>query len=155
MTLHTFELDVDSLLSEEDKIEIIKDEYRKVIRQVVNVDKERIFSNAAYHVVQKLVDEVFGEDLNEILVEKVKNIIKDLSSYTVFKKQDAWERDESKGWGYLQAAIESQEQAIHSRVQEIVENYLTTEVQEDTIHQLAQDAVYRVIQDRLIGKENK
>lgn len=99
MSLHTFELDVDSLLSEEDKIEIIKDEYRKVIRQVVNVDKERIFSNAAYTVVQKLVDEVFGEDLNTILVEKVKGIIKDLSSYTVFKKQDAWERDESKGWG--------------------------------------------------------
>lgn len=151
MTLHTFELDVDSLLSEEDKIEIIKDEYRKVIRQVANVDKERIFSNAAYTVVQKLVDEVFGEDLNTILVDKVKNIINEMSSYIVFKKQDVWERDESKGWGYLQAAIESQESTIHSRVQEIVENYLTTEVQEDTIHQLAQDAVYRVIQDRLIG----
>lgn len=146
------EININDYLSEEDKIEIAKEEFRNAIRSAVVVDKERILSNCAYGVVQKLVDEHFNEDINTILTAKVVDIIKDMSAYNVFKAKDAWGKDESKGWTYLQAAIDNNKSLIDTRVKEIVEDFLTTEGREVMIEEIAQDAVYRVITDRLIGK---
>lgn len=152
MSTHSFEIDVNEVLTEDLKVEIIKDEYRRAMRQVIQVDKERILNNAAYTVVQKLVDDIFDEDLNTILKEKVTQIIGDLSTFNVFRGKNAWDCDESKGWVYLQESIESQKENIHSRVQDIVESYLTNGNREKMIHEAAQEAVYNVISDKLTGK---
>lgn len=148
------EIDLNEYLTHEDKKRIAEEEYRQAIRSVVAVDKERILSNAAYTVVQKLIDEQFGEDMNQLLVEKVKHIIDNLSSYNVFKCKDAWDRDESKGWAYLQQAMDDNKDLIDNRVKSIVKEWLTLESREDMIQEIAQDAVYNVIRERLTGEQH-
>lgn len=98
-------------------------------------------------VIQKLVDEAFNEDLNTILVNKVKDIIDDLSSYSVFKRKDAWEKDESKGQKYLDNAVEDNKQLIEQKVQDII-----TEMDVTNFHYRLEELMYAVVENRLLGK---
>jgi len=141
------EIDISQYLSEEEKKSIAVEEYRNAIRQLVQVDKERILSNCAYTVVQKLVDDAFNEDLNTILVDKVKDIINNLSSYSVFKRKDAWDKDESKGHKYLESAVEDNKQLIESKVQEII-----AELDVSSFHYKLEELMYNVVENRLLGR---
>ena len=144
------EIDISAYLSEEDKQRIAEEEYRKVIRSIVYTDKERLFSNAAYRTVQKLVDERFGESLSKILEEKTVKIINDLSTYTVFKKKDAWDNDDSKGWKYLQESVDKHKDLIEDRVVQIIQ-----EVDSDYVRNRLEDLMYEVVENRLLGKSFK
>lgn len=144
------EIDINQYLSEDDKKRIAEEEYRSVIRSVVNVDKERLLSNAAYTVVQKLIDEQFGEDMNTILVEKTINIISDLSQYSVFKKKDAWDKDESKGYKYLQEAVENNKGLIEDKVTEVIAS-----LDPSSFHYKLEELMYQVVENRLLGKTFK
>jgi hypothetical protein len=144
------EIDISAYLSEEDKQRIAEEEYRKVIRSIVYTDKERLFSNAAYRTVQKLVDERFGESLSKILEEKTVKIINDLSTYTVFKKKDAWDNDDSKGWKYLQESVDKHKDLIEDRVVQIIQ-----EVDSDYVRNRLEDLMCEVVENRLLGKSFK
>ena len=144
------EIDISAYLSEEDKQRIAEEEYRKVIRSIVYTDKERLFSNAAYRIVQKLVDERFGESLSKILEEKTVKIINDLSTYIVFKKKDAWDNDDSKGWKYLQESVDKHKDLIEDRVVQIIQ-----EVDSDYVRNRLEDLMYEVVENRLLGKSFK
>ena len=141
------EIDISQYLSEEDKKSIAIEEYCNAIRQLVQVDKERILSNCAYTVVQKLVDDAFNEDLNTILVDKIKDIINNLSPYSVFKRKDAWDKDESKGYKYLESAVEDNKQLIESKVQEII-----AELDVSSFHYKLEELMYNVVENRLLGR---
>jgi len=144
------EIDINQYLSEEDKRRIAEEEYRNAMRSWVVVDKERILSNAAYTVVQKLVDEQFGEDMNKILVDKTVEIIKNLSSHSVFKRKDAWDKDESKGYKYLQEAVDNNKDLIEAKVAEIIESLDASQ-----FHYKLEELMYQVVENRLLGKTFK
>jgi|SRR5690606_4754934 len=144
------EIDISAYLSEEDKQRIAEEEYRKVIRSIVYTDKERLFSNSAYRIVQKLVDERFGESLSKILEEKTVKIINDLSTYNVFKKKDAWDNDDSKGWKYLQESVDKHKDLIEDRVVQIIQ-----EMDPDYVRNRLEDLMYDVVENRLLGKSFK
>lgn len=144
------EIDISQYLSEEDKKRIAEEEYRSVIRSVVAVDKERILSNAAYTVVQKMIDEQFGEDMNTILVDKTIAIIQGMSDFNVFKRKDAWDKDESKGYKYLQDAVESNKGLIEDKVAEIIQSLDASD-----FHYKLEELMYQVVENRLLGKTFK
>lgn len=141
------EIKIEDYLTQEDMKRIAEEEYRSAIRSVVVVDKERILSNAAYTVVQKLVDEHFNESLNEILVEKVVALINDLSAYNVFKSKDVFGKDESKGWTYMQQAIENNKHMIEAKVVELLEG-----MDISGLHYRLEDIMVGVIEKRLTGR---
>ena len=144
------EINIHDYISEEEKKRIAEEEYRSVIRNYVNVDKERILTNCAYRVLQKLVDEAFNEDLNQILVGKVENIINDLTSYSVFKRKDAWDKDESKGYKYLEQAVDNHKGLIEDKVVEIISS-----LEAHDFHYKLEELVYQVVENRLLGKTFK
>lgn len=144
------EINIDDYISEEERKRIAEEEYRSVIRNYVNVDKERILTNCAYRVVQKLVDEAFNEDLNQILVGKVEKIINDLSAYSVFKRKDAWDKDESKGYKYLEQAVDKHKDLVEDRVVEIINN-----LDPSDFHYKLEQLMYQVVENRLLGKTFK
>ena len=144
------EINIDDYISEEERKRIAEEEYRSVIRNYVNVDKERILTNYAYRVVQKLVDEAFNEDLNQILVGKVEKIINDLSAYSVFKRKDAWDKDESKGYKYLEQAVDKHKDLVEDRVVEIINN-----LDPSDFHYKLEQLMYQVVENRLLGKTFK
>lgn len=141
------EININDYLTEDDKKRIAEEEYRSVMRSLVNVDKERILSNCAYNVVQKLVDEQFNEDLNKILTDKVVNIISELSAYSVFKAKNAWDKDESKGYKFLQDAVDNNKPLIEDKVVEII-----SQLDASQFHYKLEELMYQVVENRLLGK---
>ena len=60
-------------------------------------DAERIFSNAAYEAVIGIVNDGFDGKAVEMVAEKAKSIIGELSPYSVFRRKDAWDHADSEG----------------------------------------------------------
>ena len=139
-----FEVDIKSYLSDDEIRNIIEDEIRQSVPKRVNEmlhnesDFNRIISNLAYQTVRERVDANLPETMDDMLIEKIPQIVKELSAFTVFRKKDAWDREESKGWTILQKVLDDSEPLIRKRVEEIIGN-------------LEEQAVYDFILDKLEG----
>jgi len=110
------EINVQDYLSEDEMKEIAKDVWADQCRYKLEKDKERIVSNEAYACVFKMVDEVFGENLNQILTEKIVEIIKDMSSFNVFRVKNAWDRDESVAQKVMCQVVEENKHILKETV---------------------------------------
>ena len=119
----TLEINIHDYLTEEE----IKDECRAAVRQDVHnqlrteSDIQRFLTNSSYHFVWEAVDELCPEDMREIIAAKIPEIVSDLSSFSVFRPKNAWDRDESKGWTILQSVLSESKPLIEKRVCELVQ----------------------------------
>ena len=89
---------------------------------------ERIIENIGHEVAVSLVQEQMGEDMGKLIADKAVDVINGLSSFTVFRKPDAWDRESSKGWDYLQKAMDDNKNLIDERVKNIFANCDQSEV---------------------------
>lgn len=109
-------INIDDYLDEHDKKEIAKDLFRE------QLNKESLgihISNAAYYVAMEAVSELFEESLEEKLVSKLKEVIEDLSSYTVFN-EGGYGQPATKGQKILDKAVEDSAKEIEDKVHEIM-----------------------------------
>jgi len=113
-------INIDEYLTDEDRRQIARDEFRDACARHSKADFERILSNAAYDLVRKEVDAVFSGEMVEVVRTKAIEVIGNLSSYTVFSPPSAWDRAASKGWERLQEAVEASRPAIAERVLAII-----------------------------------
>lgn len=144
------EVNLDDYLSEYEKKSIAKQAfYDKCANKYMN-DHERLFSNAAYGVVAELVNKEMDNDVSTIIRDKAISIIKDMSSYSIFKAPDAWEREASKGFTILQKALDESAHLIQARVEAIIGDLESTHITERL-----NELMYEVVRDRLIGKPSK
>lgn len=111
---------------DDDKIkEIAEQEVRNKIREMLHTEAstERIISNLSYQFVWDFVDKQFVDsDLEKILTEKITKIITELSSFNVFKKKDAWDRQESVGQKILDQAVLDNQDIIKQKIRLFLEN---------------------------------
>lgn len=77
---------------------------------------ERILSNMAYHVVWGEMDKNVSNELSQKIQEKVIKIVSDDSSYGLFRKADAWGKEDSKAYQYLQQAVIDNKEIINTAV---------------------------------------
>lgn len=119
--MSSFELDIDQYLTEEDKKRICREQFSEVARMKCRNDFERIITNSAYSIVRDEVDKVFDGKMQEFLIERVEKVIKELSSFTVFNKPDAWDNTTSKGYDILQQAVKDAQPLIVNRVVSLIE----------------------------------
>lgn len=144
------EVNLDDYLSEYEKKSIAKQAfYDKCANKYMN-DHERLFSNAAYGVVAELVNKEMDNDVSTIIRDKAISIIKDMSSYSIFKDPDAWEREASKGFTILQKALDESAHLIQARVEAII-----GDLESAYITERLNELMYEVVRDRLIGKSYK
>ena len=113
-------INIDDYLSDDDKRQIARDEFRAACARRSTADFERILNNAAYELVQKEVDAAFDGNMAEVVRTKAVDVINKLSDYTVFRRPDTWDREASKGWTYLQEAIEAAKPVMAERVLSII-----------------------------------
>lgn len=99
---------------------IAEDEFRKLVRQQCKDDFERILSNAGYALVHREVDAAFDDGMAATVRDKAIEVINGISAGHVFRAPDAWNREPSKGWEHLQAAMAEAKPAIVSRVHAII-----------------------------------
>lgn len=141
------DIDFEHYLSEYERKEIVASVFREKCVETLKKDGQRVISNASYEIVTKMVEEIFDGKLKELLVEKTKHIINELTSYTVFKRKDAWESDDSVGWQLLQEIMRESRPAMQARISEII----TTLNEEDMRQALRDEALY-LLNSKLFGK---
>ena len=116
-----FEINVRDYLSDEDILEIVKDEVRNSIR--INDEKNltRIIKNASHYWFRDIVSEVMGENFNEKIEEQVKEILSKVSEYTIVR-DGSYGENPSKAYLLIQEYVEKHKSILENRVKEKIEN---------------------------------
>lgn len=107
---------IEDYLSKDQMREIAVEEWRSICRRACNGHQERIISNIAHDVVEAMVAEALGDHALEQIRSKAIAVIDDLSSFTVFKGPDAWDRGPSPAYTALMDAVKSNRDLIAKKV---------------------------------------
>jgi hypothetical protein len=126
-------INIDDYLSEEEKKEIAIDVFRnqvktqlfKSIDGTVQSDSEvqRVIGNISYEIVFNEVQK-YIPNAKKMVEDKVSKILKEKDlSYYIFRKKDAWDKEESLAITYLNQEIKSNEETFKSRIKKEMEEY--------------------------------
>ena len=127
------EIEIDNYLTEEEKKEIAIDVFRERISKdlfkghMSNLERDseiqRIIGNISHDIVIEEMNRRIS-NYEEMIKTKVKEILnKNDLSYYIFKRKDAWEREESLGTTYIQEEIRANKDIIKNKVRETIANY--------------------------------
>lgn len=116
----TIEIDIDKYLTESDKARIAEEMYREALAAKIRDDKERIISNVAYQTVSKMCEDIIP-DFHELIVEKVKGVVTELSASTVFDKPNGWGGKGNRAWHMLDEIATSKRERIENKVNKIID----------------------------------
>lgn len=144
----TMEVNFEDYLSDEDQRQIVRDVFARKISETLEKDWERIISNAAYEIVSKMVDDRFDGKAADAIAEKTVAVINDLTAYTVFKRKDYWEKDESQGFKVLNECILQNRDAIRSKIGSIIAEFDEKEIKEILI-----DEARYLLDEKLFGSK--
>jgi hypothetical protein len=142
------EINIEDYLTDYEIKDILKEEIKDCIKTHMKDENNirRILSNLCYDLVYKMVDEIFNDDLENILTVRVKEIIDNLSEFTIFKEPSAWDREPNKAYKVLQKEIESH----FGRIKEIVKESIDIETMKklkENIDDKIQDAIYEIYKE--------
>ena len=107
-------------LSEERKTEIAEAAFREVCEDTFRTDAERIFSNAAYRAVWKVVDESFDGKAAQLVANKLPAIIEKLTAFSVFRCEEHGRR-KSVGQQALDKAVQNNAALIDAKIASLVQ----------------------------------
>jgi hypothetical protein len=131
------EINVMEYLNEQEIKEIVQDELRISIRHHFNECGEleadnnlkRLIGNASYDVVSKMVDNIFGNNIENLLTKRVTKIIeKGLTEYSIFKKPDAWDKTPNAAYVILENAVKSQHDKMKQFISDNIEKQTLIEL---------------------------
>lgn len=143
-------INLDDYLSEEEKKQICVDVFRDMAIAQINKAPERIFSNAAYHVVFQMVDDAIDGDTSQIIRDKAVEIIGKLSEHTVFRKADAWHNEQSRAYTYLNQAVHDNKSILESAVIEQL-----GAINKQSMRESVGEAIKEIVADRLFGADDE
>jgi hypothetical protein len=126
------EIDINEYLSEEDKKEIAIDVFRQQVKNqlfkktdgTVQSDSEiqRVIGNITHEIVFQEVQK-YIPDAEELVKKNVMKAIKKDMTYQVFKKKDAWDREESLATKYMREEMIANEESFKERIREAMASY--------------------------------
>jgi len=135
-------IDVFQFVDEDEFKDIAKYEFSKCCEKFFeNEDNfKRLVSNVAYDIVYKLVDKQFNSRLDEVLTDKVTDLISSLSMYNIFNKPDAWSKETNHAYDIYRKAIVDNKDLIAEVVKETIP-FATVEALKDDVKSYVQEAV--------------
>ena len=148
------DIKIEDYLDEEEIKEICKDAlYQKIREDMRNLNVNDIVANISYAEVAAMVDTYVGEDdfCKKEIPKKVHRIIDELSTYTVFRKADAWERKNSIAYDIMEEECRASRPLIKARVEQIINEYSFPQLDRDEIMYTIAD----VLTDRLLPKKKE
>lgn len=118
----TITVNVSDYLSTEEIKDICREEVKISVREQLKKeeDLQRFLTNSSYRFVWAAIEEKCPDNMLDLITAKISQIVNELAPYSVFRKKDAWDRDESKGWTLLQQALTESEPLIKKRVVELI-----------------------------------
>lgn len=140
------EIKIEDYISHEERVEICREAFRSMCMKKFMDDAERIFSNAAYEAVIGIVNDGFDGKAVEMVAEKAKSIIGELSPYSVFRRKDAWDHADSEGYKALQKAIRENTPALEERIREVIAT-----LDENDLREKLKDLASELLDEKLFG----
>lgn len=130
------EIDIKEYLSEAEIKKICEDVlYSKIREDMQKRNVNDIIATISYAEVAAMVDTHVGENdyCKKAIAQRVPQIIDNLSAFTVFRKADAWERQNSIAYDILQEESRAARPLIKQRIEQIVKEYDFPELRRDDI----------------------
>lgn len=146
------EIKVEDYLSAEEIKDICKDAlYEKIREGMRGLNVNDIIANISSSEVEAMVDAYVGEDdfCKTEIPKKVRAIIEGLSTYTVFRKADVWEKKNSVAYDILEEECRAARPLIKKRVEQIIDEYNFPQLERDEIMYTIAD----VLTDRLLPEK--
>ena len=148
------DIKIEDYLSEEEIKEICENVlYQKIREDMHNLNVNDIIANISNAEVAAMVDTYVGEDdfCKKEIPKKVHRIIDELSTYTVFRKADAWERKNSIAYDIMEEECRASRPLIKARVEQIINEYNFPQLERDEIMYTIAD----VLTDRLLPEKRR
>ena len=148
------DIKIEDYLDEEEIKEICKDAlYQKIREDMRNLNVNDIVANISYAEVAAMVDTYVGEDdfCKKEIPKKVHKAIDELSTYTVFRKADVWERKNSIAYDIMQEECRNARPLIKAKVEQSINEYNFPQLERDEIMYTIAD----VLTDRLLPEKEK
>lgn len=147
------EVNIKDYLSPDEIKDICKDAlYQKIREDMRGLNINDIIANISYAEVGAMVDARIGENdfCKTEIAKKVQRIIGDLSTFTVFRKADAWEQKNSIAYDIMEEECVASRPLIKQRIEQIINEYNFPQLERSEIMYTIAD----VLTDRLLpGKE--
>lgn len=135
--------------------EEIKEECKQALQQIISQhfsrrrQIEKQISNLSHEFLFAEISKCIGEDSEKLIKETVTKLLKDPNTfkYLLFRKKDAWEYEDSKGYIILQKTMEECKDLIKKKIVEEIEKYdfNNTEFRykiQDTIHEIIEEKLF-------------
>ena len=148
------DIKIEDYLSEEEIKEICENVlYQKIREDMRNLNVNDIIANISKAEVEAMVDAYVGEDdfCKKEIPKKVHRVIDELSTYTVFRKADAWERKNSIAYDIMEEECRASRPLIKARVEQIINEYNFPQLERDEIMYTIAD----VLTDRLLPEKKE
>ena len=148
------DIKIEDYLNKEEIKEICKDVlYQKIREDMSKLNVNDIIANISYAEVEAMVDTYVGEDdfCKREIPKKVHKVIDELSTYTVFRKADAWERKNSIAYDIMEEECRASRPLIKARVEQIINKYSFPQLERDEIMYTIAD----VLTDRLLPEKEE
>lgn len=114
-------IEIENYLSDDEIRQIVEEEFRNRIKSLFRTEKEitRIVTNLGYYNTFKIIENEVP-NFKELIKEQTKKQCENISSYSVFRKKDAFESENSLAQDYLEEAVKENKEIINKRVVEIM-----------------------------------
>ena len=142
------DIDIKDYLTPEEIKDVCKDAlYQKIREDMRGLNINDIIANISNADVEAMVDAYVGEDdfCKTEIPKKVRNVIENLSIFTVFRNADVWERKSSIANDILEEECRAARPLIKKRVEQIINEYNFPQLERDEIMYRIAD----VLTDRL------
>lgn len=122
------EINIENYLSDIEIKNIIIEEFREEIQKSIRrTGVSRFIANLAYQNVFEEINKEAPNFENEIK-EKTKEVIENLTSYSVFRKKDLVDNEDSLAQKYLEQSVENNKDIIENKVKDILNNLSKTDI---------------------------
>ena len=146
------DIDIKDYLTQEEIKDVCKDElYQKTREDMRGLTINDIIANISNADVEAMVDAYVGEDdfCKTEIPKKVRNVIENISTFTVFRKADVWERKSSIANDILEEECRAARPLIKKRVEQIINEYNFPQLERNEIMYTIAD----VLTDRLLPEK--
>lgn len=143
-------INIQDYFSDEQIKEIAEEELRAAFHEQFRkeADVERVITNLSLEYIHALVSEQWDGNFDELLREKVREVIEKGVGYYVFRRKDAWDRTESPAVAILDEECKNSRSLIRQCVEKRIREYPFSELNRNEIG----DVIYEVIMEKILRK---
>lgn len=135
---------IEDYLTEDEKKEIALRVFEDKLRDTFSTaEAERIVTNMAYELAEKLVNQNISEQFKLAIEAKLPTIIDELGTFTVFSRGDdygAFRKEPTLAWKIVDNWVKANNAVIEDRVREIVDG-----IDKQTLREEISTAIYKAV----------